>query len=344
MSPEMTELGIFEAAVALVSSAFMAIQLIRSRLFGGAEFLMEFDGNGKLVKLGAFLVLILLFIAMALGRVWPELVSFLAETSIVLLAGGLLLFFIYIALFYLWTAEYIWKDGRTKKRVVMGRAFGPDVTEKAKALGHRDETQLAGVQFKVSKLWEPRARQARAVILVVVAWLFQAMLVLGALGVAWLYTMETTPPVIKLTRMWVIPVQAQFVSGSAELIPDSAPQAAADIAQVKSFAPALIIVQGHTDSVGTEADNLELSRQRADTMEAYLRPLLPDVRAWEKVGLGENCLRSEETGPIEAFLENQRQKNRRVQLILLQDPADADQVRDMCEPELEDAVVSGSSG
>lgn len=59
------------------------------------------------------------------------------------------------------------------------------------------------------------------------------------------------------------------------------PRAAADLAtvaaQVREGGVPPLDVVGHTDSVGSDADNLALSQARAASVVAALQPLLPGV-------------------------------------------------------------------
>ena len=69
----------------------------------------------------------------------------------------------------------------------------------------------------------------------------------------------------------------------------------------------LIEVQGHTDDVGNEEDNLRLSQQRAESVRAYLVEAGVDVRRLQARGFGETTPLSQEDN------EAARMQNRRVE-------------------------------
>ena len=71
-----------------------------------------------------------------------------------------------------------------------------------------------------------------------------------------------------------------------------------------------IIVQGHTDSTGSEEYNQDLSERRADSVERYLASLGVDGDRLATMGFGE-------TAPVASNdSESGRQQNRRVDILL----------------------------
>ncbi len=72
-----------------------------------------------------------------------------------------------------------------------------------------------------------------------------------------------------------------------------------------------LLVLGHTDSRGSEAYNLALSRRRAQAVARFLRPLLPSGLRIEARGLGESQLLVQERD------EESAARNRRVELLYL---------------------------
>jgi len=70
-------------------------------------------------------------------------------------------------------------------------------------------------------------------------------------------------------------------------------------------------IQGHTDNVGTEASNMKLSQERADSVKAYLA---------DKFGIAGDRLRAVGYGPKKPIASNDteegRQKNRRVEAVV----------------------------
>ena len=75
---------------------------------------------------------------------------------------------------------------------------------------------------------------------------------------------------------------------------------------------AQFVIEGHTDSFGSEEYNLDLSRKRADSVKAWLTEnmgLHPE--AIQTVGFGESRLLAPENGTIE-----EQQINRRVEIVI----------------------------
>ena len=83
-------------------------------------------------------------------------------------------------------------------------------------------------------------------------------------------------------------------------------------AVLKEFAALRIAISGHTDNQGDRAKNLELSKQRAEAVKAYLVQRGTDASRIETRG----------AGPDEPIADNKlalgRQKNRRIEFKLLQ--------------------------
>lgn len=96
-----------------------------------------------------------------------------------------------------------------------------------------------------------------------------------------------------------------FAFGSAELPPEVTARIAEFAADVPRAAAAT--VTGHTDDVGTDADNLVLSQARADTVAAAVAAARPDL-VLEVQGRGE-------TAPVESNRDAAgREANRRVEI------------------------------
>ena len=68
-----------------------------------------------------------------------------------------------------------------------------------------------------------------------------------------------------------------FEFGSAVLVPRAAADLATVAAQVREAGVPALHVFGHTDSVGSDVDDLALSQARAASVVAALQPLLPRV-------------------------------------------------------------------
>ena len=88
-----------------------------------------------------------------------------------------------------------------------------------------------------------------------------------------------------------------------------------EIKQVADFMKAhpetKVVIQGHTDNVGTEASNIKLSQERADSVKGYLV---------DKFGIASDRLRAVGYGPNKPIASNDteegRQKNRRVEAVV----------------------------
>lgn len=101
-----------------------------------------------------------------------------------------------------------------------------------------------------------------------------------------------------------------FAFGSPEITPD----AAAEVAELVAEIPAgtAVSVEGHTDSIGDEQSNLQLSRDRAEAVAEVIRDSDADLRL-EVTGLGE----AEPVAPNEVGGEDNpqgRSLNRRVEI------------------------------
>ena len=99
----------------------------------------------------------------------------------------------------------------------------------------------------------------------------------------------------------------RFAFGSADILPAARIQLDALAAGIKLLAPAsMVTVEGHTDAVGSDAYNLELSKMRADAVRGYLAQRHGiDAARLKTVAYGEGRP-IEGTGPHDAM-------NRRVQ-------------------------------
>jgi OmpA-OmpF porin, OOP family len=106
----------------------------------------------------------------------------------------------------------------------------------------------------------------------------------------------------------------QFATASEEILEESKPTLD-DVATVMAAQTAIKIrVEGHTDSDGDEAKNLELSSKRAASVKAYL----------ESKGVAAERISSEgcgETAPLaDNATDDGKQQNRRVVFVILRGP------------------------
>ncbi|MCW8923263.1 MAG: OmpA family protein [Gammaproteobacteria bacterium] len=84
------------------------------------------------------------------------------------------------------------------------------------------------------------------------------------------------------------------------------------IAQIQSYPHSRITVAGHTDSSGSDKYNMQLSQQRADTVQNYLLAHLPNKNQLHIKAIGYGELRPVASNDDEVG----RQLNRRVEIII----------------------------
>ncbi len=105
-------------------------------------------------------------------------------------------------------------------------------------------------------------------------------------------------------------LKLHFNTNKSEILPESHKDLRELIALLSSFQDLKVEIVGHTDNVGTETDNLSLSKRRAQSVFDYLSERQINQTRLTTNGLGE-------TKPIaDNFTEEGRQKNRRVEFIL----------------------------
>jgi len=86
---------------------------------------------------------------------------------------------------------------------------------------------------------------------------------------------------------------------------------------IKAYKSPEVIVAGHTDSIGSEEYNLELSQKRADSVKNWLVEkggINPDII--KTIGYGESKPIAPNTNPDGSDNPEGRQKNRRVEIII----------------------------
>ncbi|MBN1298001.1 OmpA family protein [bacterium] len=101
----------------------------------------------------------------------------------------------------------------------------------------------------------------------------------------------------------------RFDFNAAAIRPESLPILDEVVALLSSEPAWTLTIEGHTDSIGSDNRNLDLSRQRADAVKAYL----------QSKGIGGNRLKTEGYGESRPVAENNtelgRAQNRRVELV-----------------------------
>lgn len=114
--------------------------------------------------------------------------------------------------------------------------------------------------------------------------------------------------------------EVNFATGSWELLPgeatklaDSARKIAAVVARVKAHISPRLYVAGHTDTVGSDADNLTLSRNRARAIAERLQKAGLDVPVLY-AGFGERHLRVQTGDNVDEL------RNRRADYVVAVDP------------------------
>ena len=118
------------------------------------------------------------------------------------------------------------------------------------------------------------------------------------------------------TRQYALPADVLFPFNSAVLRPEAQAALADTLGQIRSVYPyPAIRVVGHTDSIGSDAVNDALSRQRAEAVKAWLAGagIPPAVVTAEGRGRREPV--APNTQPNGADNPAGRAQNRRVQLI-----------------------------
>lgn len=102
-----------------------------------------------------------------------------------------------------------------------------------------------------------------------------------------------------------------FASGKSELTDEHGEILAKTLNAIAEFAQAPIIVEGHTDSFGADLTNLELSKERANSVIEYLV---------ENAGVSSTNLSGVGYGETQPIANNEtregRRKNRRIDLVL----------------------------
>lgn len=112
-------------------------------------------------------------------------------------------------------------------------------------------------------------------------------------------------------RKYTFSAGVLFDSGKADLRPEAGIELDSLVAFLQKFPEVVLGISGHTDDVGAEAYNLDLSERRAKSVQGYL----------ENNGISANRLRARGFGETRPVAENSteigKQTNRRVECIVL---------------------------
>lgn len=110
-----------------------------------------------------------------------------------------------------------------------------------------------------------------------------------------------------------VPGSVSFASGSATIDPGLYPVLNRVAETLREYPATTVTVIGHTDSVGSDAANLELSRERAAAVARFLMDRGVRAERIHFVGRGE-------TEPVaDNATDDGRAKNRRVEILVRQD-------------------------
>lgn len=103
-----------------------------------------------------------------------------------------------------------------------------------------------------------------------------------------------------------------FETGKAQLKPEGIDALKVLAQSISVLKRGNVIVEGHTDDVGSEANNQKLSQARAKSVSAELKKLIPSQNfKWQEKGLGES------KPLVENDSDQNRAKNRRVEVLVL---------------------------
>jgi len=112
-------------------------------------------------------------------------------------------------------------------------------------------------------------------------------------------------------RKYTFSAGVLFDSGNSELRPEAGPELDSLVIFLQKFPETILGISGHTDDVGTDEFNLDLSERRAKSVQTYM----------EIKGIRADHLRSRGFGETKPLAENTteagRQANRRVECIVL---------------------------
>jgi outer membrane protein OmpA-like peptidoglycan-associated protein len=111
-----------------------------------------------------------------------------------------------------------------------------------------------------------------------------------------------------------LPADVLFAFGSAELTPAAQQAIAAVDDEIGSGGTGTVTVEGHTDAVGSDADNQALSERRAASVRTALEAALGSSYRYTAVGFGETTPVAPNTKPDGSDDPDGRALNRRVEI------------------------------
>jgi hypothetical protein len=111
-----------------------------------------------------------------------------------------------------------------------------------------------------------------------------------------------------------LPSDVLFAFGSAELTPAAAQAIAAVNDEIGSGGTGTVTIEGHTDAIGSDADNQSLSERRAAAVRTALEAELGSSYQYTPVGFGETKPVAPNTKPDGSDDPDGRALNRRVEI------------------------------
>jgi hypothetical protein len=111
-----------------------------------------------------------------------------------------------------------------------------------------------------------------------------------------------------------LPADVLFAFGSAELTPAAQQAIAAVDDEIGSGGTGTVTVEGHTDAVGSDADNQSLSERRAGSVRTALEAALGSSYRYTAVGFGETTPVAPNAKPDGSDDPDGRALNRRVEI------------------------------
>jgi outer membrane protein OmpA-like peptidoglycan-associated protein len=111
-----------------------------------------------------------------------------------------------------------------------------------------------------------------------------------------------------------LPSDVLFAFGSAELTPAARVAIEAVDDDIGSGGTGTVTIEGHTDAIGSDPDNQDLSERRAAAVRGALEPVLGSSYQYESVGFGETKPVAPNTKPDGSDDPDGRALNRRVEI------------------------------
>ena len=118
------------------------------------------------------------------------------------------------------------------------------------------------------------------------------------------------PPPVKPDSLIILGAELLFETNKSTLRSEHFATLNSIVVYLRSHPERMVTISGHTDTSGSEAHNLNLSKQRADVVAEYLVSNGVDIDRVDTSGLGSSRPIAENTN------DEGRKKNRRVELLI----------------------------